>query len=499
MKFLYVLIEKLKEVMMSVIPITLIVLVLNFTLVPLETHVLIRFILGAILIIFGLTIFLFGVDIGVTPIGTLMGSFLAKSNKIWIVGLGGLLLGFFISVAEPDLQILAGQVSDASSGLIGKNGTIMSVSIGVAVLMTIGLFRIIYKVSIQKLLTICYGLVLFLAIFTPTEFLGIAFDASGATTGAMTVPFFLALAFGVSSLKKGGVSSEEDSFGLVGITSIGAILAIMITSIISNPDKITGTLPTAAADTNSILLPFLKNIPILAVEIAVALLPILVVYLVFQKISFKQSKKAVKKVLKGLVYTFIGLVMFLLGVNSGFMEVGRQIGYKLASYDNKAYIVIIAFFLGLVVVLAEPAVYVLTHQVEDVTSGYVKGKSVLFALSLGIGVSVALAIVKIIVPEIQLWHYLLPAYLIAILTSYIVPNLFVGIAFDAGVVPSGPMTASFILAFAQGAAGAIPTADVLTDGFGIIAMVAMAPLITIQILGLIFKAKSRKGGLENNE
>ncbi len=483
---------------MSVIPITIIVLVLNFTLVPLETHVLIRFILGAILIILGLTIFLFGVDIGVTPIGTLMGSFFAKSNKIWIVGIGGLLLGFFISVAEPDLHILAGQVSDASSGLIGKSSTIMSVSIGVAVLMTIGLFRIIYRVSIQKLLTVCYGAVLLLAIFTPTEFLGIAFDASGATTGAMTVPFFLALAFGVSSIKKGGVSSEEDSFGLVGITSIGAILAVMITSIITRPGKITGALPVQASETTSILRPFLMNIPTLAVEIAVALLPLLVVYLVFQKFFFKHSKKAIKKVIKGLIYTFTGLVLFLLGVNSGFMEVGRQIGYRLASYDNKAYIVIIAFFLGLVVVLAEPAVYVLTHQVEEVTSGYVKRKSVLFALSLGIGISVALAIVKIVVPEIQLWHYLLPAYIIAILVSYTVPNLFVGIAFDAGGVASGPMTASFILAFAQGAAGAVPTADVLTDGFGVIAMVAMAPLITLQILGLIFKAKSRKGGLENN-
>lgn len=484
---------------MSVIPITIIVLILNFTLVPLEPYVLIRFILGAILIILGLTIFLFGVDIGVTPIGNLMGNFLAKSNKIWIVAVGGLLLGFFISVAEPDLHILAGQVSDASSGLIGKNSIIMSVSIGIAILMTTGLFRIIYKVSIQTLLTICYGVVLILAIFTPTEFLGIAFDASGATTGAMTVPFFLALALGVSSIKKDGVSSEEDSFGLVGITSIGAILAVTINSIITRPDKITGTLPEAGIDTTSILKPFMDNIPVLALEIAIALLPLLVVYLVFQKISFKQSEKAFKKVLKGLVYTFIGLVLFLLGVNSGFMEVGRQIGYGLASYDSKTYIVVVAFLLGLVVVLAEPAVYVLTHQVEDVTSGYVKRKSVLFALSIGIGVSVALAIVKIIVPEIQLWHYLLPAYIIAILISYTVPNLFVGIAFDAGGVASGPMTASFILAFAQGAAGAIPTADVITDGFGVIAMVAMAPLITLQILGLIFKAKSRKGGLESDE
>lgn len=484
---------------MSVIPITIIVLVLHFTLVPLETHVLIRFILGAILIILGLTVFLFGVDIGVTPIGQLMGSYLTKSNKIWIVAIGGLLLGFFISVAEPDLHILAGQVSDVSNGLIGKSNTIISVSIGVAILMTIGLFRIIYKVSIQKLLTVCYGIILLLAIFTPTEFLGIAFDASGATTGAMTVPFFLALAYGVSSIKKDGVSSEEDSFGLVGITSIGAILAVMISSIITKPGKIAGILPKAGVDTISILRPFFDNIPTLAVEIAVALLPILVVYLAFQKTSFKQSRKSIRKVIKGLLYTFFGLVTFLLGVNSGFMEVGRQIGYRLADNENKTYIIIVAFLLGLVVVLAEPAVYVLTYQIEDVTSGYVKRNSVLFALSIGIGISVTMAIIKIIVPEIQLWHYLLPAYVGAILISYVVPNLFVGIAFDAGGVASGPMTASFILAFAQGAAGAIPTADVITDGFGVIAMVAMAPLITLQILGLIFKAKTRKGGVESDE
>jgi hypothetical protein len=239
-------------------------------------------------------------------------------------------------------------------------------------------------------------------------------------------------------------------------------------------------------------------LPKIIYEVFLALLPLLVIFLVSQKISFKLDKKGFRKILKGFVYSFVGLVSFLVGVNAGFMDVGTAVGYSLASLDNKFYLIFVGFILGLVTILAEPAVHVLTHQIEDVTSGSVKRSAVLGALSIGVGFSVALSMIRILIPGIQLWHYLLPGYIISIVMTYFAPKLFVGIAFDSGGVASGPMTATFILALAQGAAEQIEGANVLVDGFGVIAMVALTPLITLQILGLIFKMKSKKGGLDKD-
>ena len=492
-----VLVDKFKEVFFAVLPITLIVLVLHFTVTPLETTFLIRFLLGALLIVLGLSIFLFGVDLGITSIGTLMGSNLTKTNRIWIICLAGLILGFFISIAEPDLHILAEQVSAVTSGLISKFSIVAIVSIGIAVMLSFGLIRIVYNIPLFKSLTVIYAIILVLALFTSSEFLAIAFDASGATTGAMTVPFILAMALGVSGPKKDSKASEKDSFGLVGIVSAGAIIAVMVMSILSKTDRMTGSLEYTVATSSSLFAPFIEKLPTIATEVFLALLPLIIIFLVFQVISFKLQKRAVRRILKGLIYTFIGLILFLLGVNAGFMDVGSIVGHDLASF-SRPLVVIVGFLLGLVTILAEPAVYVLTNQIEEVTSGYVKRKAVLFALSLGVGVAVALSMLKIIIPQIELWHYLLPGYIISIALTYLAPKLFVGIAFDSGGVASGPMTATFILAFAQGTADAIEGADVLIDGFGVIAMVALTPLIALQILGLIFKAKSVKGGIESD-
>ncbi|KTE93038.1 hypothetical protein AT727_16360 [Desulfitobacterium hafniense] len=494
-----VLLEKLKEVLISVVPIIILVLVLNFTIIPMEPLLVFRFLFGALLIVLGLAIFLFGVDIGISKIGTLVGGALTKSNKLWIVVAAGLVLGFFISIAEPDLHILAGQVDMVTSGVIAKLSIVVVVSIGIAVMLTSGLVRIIYNIPLYKLLTVLYLIILGLSFFTSSEFLAISFDASGATTGALTVPFMLALALGVSSLKKDGKASEKDSFGLVAVTSAGAIIAVMIMSILSKQDEITGSLQESAQVSSSLLAPFINKLPVVAYEIFIALLPIMLMFFLFQKISFKLSSKAYRKVLKGLVYTFIGLVLFLTGVNAGFMEVGSKIGYNVAVLDSKWIIVVIGFILGLVVILAEPAVYVLTHQIEDVTSGYVKRPVVLIALSIGVAFAVSLSMLRILIPGLQLWHFLLPGYVVSILMMYFVPKLFVGMAFDAGGVASGPMTATFILAFAQGAAEAIEGANVMVDGFGVIAMVAMTPIIALQTLGFIFKMKSVKEGLKENE
>jgi hypothetical protein len=491
--------SKFKEVIFSVLPITLLVVVLNFTLTPLEPNMMIRFLIGAALIIVGLTIFLTGVDIGITPIGNMMGGSLAKSNKIWIVVIVGLLLGFFISVAEPDLHILAGQVDAVSSGQITKLSIVMVVSVGIAVMVSFGLSRIVFNIPLHIVLAVIYAIILVISIFVSPEFLAISFDASGATTGALTVPFILALAAGVSKLKKDSASSESDSFGLVGIASSGAIIGVAMMSVISGAERMTGSLPESAAAADSLLGPFLRMVPTLAWEVLLALAPVLVIFLVFNMVSLKVSKESMRKIFFGFVYAFLGLVIFLLGVNAGFMEVGSVVGYKLASMDSSFWVIFIGFVLGMVTILAEPAVYILNQQIEDVTSGYVKRKAVMASLAIGVALAVALSIVRIVIPGVQLWHYLLPGYIISIVMSFFVPQLFVGIAFDSGGVASGPMTATFILAYAQGVAEAVEGANVLVDGFGVIAMVAMTPLIALQILGLVFKMKSKKEGVAEDE
>lgn len=491
--------DKFKEVALAVLPITLIVIFLNFTLTPLGAPLLARLIVGAALIILGLTIFLLGVDIGITPIGNHMAELLTKSNKIAIVAIAGILLGFFVSIAEPDLHILANQVALVTAGIVTKFSIVLIVSVGIAVMLAVGLVRIVYSFPLYKLLTLLYLAILALATLTSREFLAISFDASGATTGALAVPFILAVGHGVAALKKDSKASEKDSFGLVAIASTGAIIALMLMNIVSKTEKLSGSLEVSLAKGNDIFYPFVSKVPHINSEILVALLPLVVIYAVTYLFSnrwgMSRDRREFKKVLKGVLYTHIGLVLFLTGVNGGFLDVGVAVGYKLAALDSPVYLIVVGFVLGLVTILAEPAVYVLTRQIEDVTSGYVRRRDVTMALSLGVGISVALSMVRILIQDVQLWHYLLPGYMISIGLMYVVPKLFIGMAFDSGGVASGPMTATFILAFAQGAAEQIDYANVLVDGFGVIAMVAMTPIITLQLLGLLYKVKSAKGGV----
>ena len=388
-----VVLTKFKEVLFSVLPISVIVVILNFTLTPLETPVLYRFLIGACCIIIGLTVFLLGVDLGITPIGNNMGATIAKTNKIWLVGLLGLFLGFFISVAEPDLHILAGQVSTVTLGLISKFSIVAVVSLGIAVLVALGLIRIVKNIPLNKMLTVIYIIIFALAIFTSPEFLAISFDASGATTGALAVPFMLALAMGISKLKKDSKASEDDSFGLVGLASSGAIIAVMVMNIVSKSDSMSGTLPLSNGVAGSLLEPFIEKLPVILYEVSLALAPILIIFLLFQIFSFKMPKAVFIKTLFGLTLMFTGLIMFLLGVNAGFMEVGSIIGHALASMDSNIYVILAAAVIGMVTILAEPAVLVLTQQTEEVTSGYVKRGIVMVSLSLGVALAVALAII----------------------------------------------------------------------------------------------------------
>ena len=489
-----VLYNKLKEVIMAVLPIVGIVVLLNFTITPLESEQLASFLLGAVLVISGLTLFLFGVDLGISPIGRYIGGAVVKKNSLWILAASGLILGFLISVAEPDLHILANQVDLATGGMLPKLQLVVMVSIGIAVMLTLGFIRIVYNISLKVILSLLYGLVLIGGILAPKELLAIAFDSSGATTGAMTVPFILALALGISALSKDSKSSEADSFGLVGISSVGAILAVMVMSIFSK-GGISEAADQAASHGSATIF---ETLLIISGEVLLALAPIFLVFLIVYKTSLNISKRKFRNIVVGLVYTFLGLVMFLAGVNTGFMEVGRKVGFEAMLNGGGMVVIGIGFVLGLVTILAEPAVYILTHQIEEVTSGFIKRKSVMTALSLGVGLAVALSMARIVIGPLELWHILIPGYLIAIGLMFFVPELFVGIAFDSGGVASGPMTATFILAFAQGAASAAEGADVLADGFGVIALVAMTPLIALQILGFIFHVKSKKVGVADD-
>lgn len=498
MNILNVIVSKFKEVLFSVFPIIVLVLILNFTISPISTILMIRFLIGSFFVVLGLTIFLLGVDIGITPLGSLTGTSLAKTNKLWIVLGAGLILGFFISIAEPGLLVLANQVDLVTSGQISGISILVTVSIGLAIMLSLGFLRVFYNVPLYKVLIGLYLIIFALTIFASKGFLAISFDASGSTTGILAVPFILSLSAGISKLKKDSKASETDSFGLVAIASTGAIIAALALDIFSKTNEFSAELDAGIADTNSIFKPFIEMVPAYLMESFMAILPLLVILLVLQKLSFKLKKRQLRKLLTGFAFAFTGLFIFLVGVNAGLMNVGTSIGKNLALLDNKAYIIGIGFIMGFVTILAEPAVYILTNQIEDVTSGYVKKGAVLAPLAIGVGFAVALSVIRILVPGIQLWHYLLPGYIISIGMMFIVPKLFIGIAFDAGGVATGPVTATFILAFIQGAAEAFEGADVIVDGFGMIAMVAMTPIITLQALGLAFALKSKTQGVEKS-
>jgi hypothetical protein len=486
---LNILVIKFKEVLSSVLPIAAFVIILHFTLIPLPTYLFIRFLIGAVFIIVGLSIFLLGVELGITPLGNYVGSSLSKSNKVAILAAVTLVVGFFISIAEPDLQILADQVSLVTGGVLSKMSIVGAVSIGIGSMLTYGLIRIVFNIKIKISFLILYGIILILSFFVKPEFLAIAFDASGATTGALTVPFILNLAIGVSVLKRDSRVSEQDSFGLVGITSTGAILGILMMGLFSSTGAFQGSAGESEAEVTSIMQPFLHHFPVISFESLLALGPIAVIFIIFQIFSFKFNARTTRKIFIGILYTLIGLILFLVGVNAGFMEVGLELGSRIAE-QNRLIVVAIGFALGFVTIFAEPAVHVLTHQIETVTSGSIKRGIIFAALSIGVGTAVALSMIRILVPGIELWHYILPGFGLAVILSFFVPELFVGIAFDSGGVASGPMTATFVLAFSQGVSSSIPGSNMLQDAFGMIAIVAMMPIITIEILGLISKRKN---------
>ncbi|MGI5838112.1 MAG: DUF1538 domain-containing protein [bacterium] len=474
---------KTKEVTRALIPVMILVLILCFTIVEVAADVIIRFIIGSGLLLIGLAFFLWGIDLAMNPIGEYMSREVATSRTPAKFAALSFLLGFLITVAEPDLLILAAQIETAAGNTLSASVIVYLVSIGVGIMISLGVFRLLRDKPLNSFMAITYAVILALTFLVSEEFLAISFDASGATTGALTTPFVLALSLGLSTVK-GGKNAEENSFGLVGIMSAGPILAVLLMSMAAGQKNIRGDAGEYIIAAG-VVGPIIKIIPAIFLESLIALLPITILFLVYNTVKFKAERDELSGIIKGLVFTLLGLTLFLTAVNSGFMDMGRIIGMELAEM-NRWVLIGTGALLGLIVVLVEPAVHVLGEQIEEVTGGHIPAALIRMTLSIGVALAVSLSMVRIVVPEVKLWYFLLPGFAAAILLSFRVDPVFVGIAYDAGGVASGPMTATFVLAFAQGAATVIETADVLVDGFGVIAMVAMAPVLSIMVLGIAF-------------
>lgn len=474
---------KLKESLISVFPVMLIVLIFAFTpITDFSSKEIITFVISSVFLIIGIAFFNVGADLAMTPMGEHVGAGLTKSKKLPLLLGVGFAMGLFITIAEPDLSVLAEQVSAVMNGTL----LIVTVGVGVGLFLLISIVKVIFRKDLSSLLLFFYLLLFALSAILIENgkgiFLPLAFDSGGVTTGPITVPFIMALGVGVA-LNSGGRNAKENSFGLIALCSVGPMLAVMLLSLFSTGDM-SYTLPDYSIEAN-LGSNFAGALGGVALEVLLALGLIVVFFVILQATVLKLPKQKILQIAIGIVFTYAGLVIFLTAVKVGFMPIGYKLGLEIANY-SEPLLIVFAFVIGLVVVLAEPAVHVLNKQVEDITNGAVSKKSMLIALSVGVGISIGLSIIRIIC-GFSLLYYLIPGYLISLGLSFFVPKLYTAIAFDSGGVASGPLTSSFILPFAIGACSALcGESKILELAFGIVAMVAMTPLITIQLLG--FKA-----------
>ena len=480
-----VFVEKLKEAAASVLPVSAIVAVLCLVLVPVDVGLMLSFLFGSALLILGMGMFTLGAEVSMTRIGNLIGARMTKSKKLWFILVVSLLLGIAITMAEPDLQVLAANVP-----ALDKTALILTVSVGVGLFLVLCMVRILFRISLRRLLIICYALVFLGAFLSERGMLSVAFDSGGVTTGPMTVPFIMALGVGVASIRS-DENAKSDSFGLVALCSIGPVLAVMLLGIIYRPDTAAGAEIAVSQIETSVQLgaDYLHALPHYLAEIAMALLPIFVFFLLFQVFALRLRKLPFVKILIGMAYTFVGLVLFLTGVNVGFSPLGYVLGGAMVEQGLSWLLVPLAMLMGWFIIDAEPAVYILNKQVEELTSGAISAKAMGMSLSIAVALANGLAMVRVLTGA-PILYFVVPGYLIALALTFFVPPTFTAIAFDSGGVASGPLTATFMLPLAMGACTAAG-GNVMTDAFGIVALVAMMPLITVQVMGGIYVLKSR--------
>lgn len=464
--------------MACVLPITAIVFLLSITIAPLDPGTLVLFLFGAILLVGGMGLFTLGVDMSMIPMGEGVGSTLSKNKRVIVPVLVYFLLGVLTTMAEPDLQVLSKQVP-------AINGTVLivTVAVGVGLFLVAATVRIRRGIPLRRLLLALYFLVFALAAVAPGNFIPVSFDSGGVTTGPITVPFIMSLGLGIASTRS-DKNSASDSFGLISLCSIGPILCVLLLGIIYKPQEaashlsVIPTIPTTAQAAQY----FIQSFPTYLREVATALLPVAGLFLVFQLLTRRFKRGQLMRIGAGLLYTYLGLVLFLCGVNVGFMPAGQLIGATIAGGTRQWLLIPIGMLIGYYIVKAEPAVTVLTKQVEEVSNGSISQRAMGLAMSIGVCVSVGLSMVRILT-GLNIFWLLIPGYAISLGLTFLVPDIFTGIAFDSGGVASGPMTATFLLPFAQGACHSLG-GNMMTDAFGIVAMVAMTPLVTIQVMGL---------------
>ncbi len=472
--------DKILEALTSALPITVLVYIMALTpWFEFTTVELITFTVGAVLLVLGIGLFSMGADLAMTPMGSHVGSGLSKQRKLGLLLFVCFVLGMLITIAEPDLQVLANQVSAVMNGTV----LIYAVGFGVGAFLVVAVLKIVFRKSLNTILMLFYmllfALALMLAVNGNLPLLPMSFDSGGVTTGPITVPFIMALGVGISSVL-GDQRSKDNSFGLVALCSVGPVLAVLVLGIFAS-NNLTYEVPdyTVSAD---IAGAFLHTAGHTCKEVAIALGLIVVFFLICQFAFLKLSRRHLARIGVGVILTYIGLVLFLTGVNVGFMPIGYKLGHSLAS-TSSSFLIGFGLVTGVLVVLAEPAIHVLNAQVEDVTGGLVSKKSMMVGLCVGVGAAITLSMIRIVY-DFSLVYYIIPGYFISLALSLFVPPVYSAIAFDSGGVASGPMTSGFILPFAVGACVALQgEAAVLRDAFGVVALVAMTPLITIQLLG----------------
>lgn len=481
----YLIKSKLMESFRSILPIALIVAALSFSLTPMDTGTFLLFVFGAVCLMLGLSFFTLGSEMSMQTIGTKIGAQLGKSGKIWLISFVSFIIGVLVTISEPDLQILANQVAVPNMVLI------LTVSAGVGLFLLVGMLRIVFKISLSILLIGFYIIAFVLCCFVSPDFWALAFDSGGVTTGPMTVPFIMAIGAGVAKMRSGS-DGHDDAFGLVSLCSVGPILAVMILGICySVGGNASVSLDSFFInDTRHLMGHYFDGLLHYAREIAVALAPILAFTLLFQLVTRSFSKSQLLRIGMGFLYTFVGLAIFLTGANEGFMPIGQALGQSLASFGSGWVLVPVGMILGYFIVNAEPAVYVLNKQVEQITAGAISAGMMRLTLSIGVCVALGLSMLRVLTGINILW-ILIPGYVIALALTFFVPKFFVGIAFDSGGVASGVMMSAFVLPLATGACVTLG-GNVMTQAFGCVAFVALTPIISIQICGLIYNLKSRQ-------
>lgn len=478
--------EKIRESLSAVLPITGIVLMLSIFLIPMELGSVVMFLTGSLMLIVGMGFFQLGAEMAMTPLGEGVGVQISKMKKLLTVLLTGFLMGVIITVSEPDLQVLAGQVPSVPNMVL-----IMTVAVGVGLFLALAIVRIRYKISLSMLLIVCYLALILVSAFVPKEFLAVAFDSGGVTTGPMTVPFIMAMGVGLASVRS-DKNAANDSFGLVALSSVGPILAVLILGCFFKPTEAAYTLTDVATvvTTQDVARVFAQGLPLYAREVLLSLVPILWVFLIFQWLTHRYHGLQIKRIIVGFGYTYIGLVLFLCGANVGFAPVGAYLGKELAGLSLRWILVPIGALIGYYIVKAEPAIQVLNHQVEAVTNGAISVKMMNRCMQIGVAASVGLAMLRVLT-GISIQWFVIPGYIIALVLSRLVPDIFIGIAFDSGGVASGPMTSTFLLPLSIGVCEALG-GNLMTDAFGVVALVALTPLIAIQLMGLVYKLKTAK-------